>query len=189
MVPWSQTQLNASTFKIQVGIRVQSDTAEAELTQAHSWFKWESWYHGTGVKSNPAKRKHIQNSSGNPCYRPTIRTGYVGLNVLDMEITNMFQSKNLSTRTRPRKVVTATTYFPVVATPGGWDLAKLRADLGSYHDSKTFGLFSLARSHQNFRVLKCTMAQAPSTYNRPIRCVWLYGTRNHTWILNVLAFS
>ena len=64
-------------------------------------------------------------------YRPTIRTGYVGLNVLDMEITNMFQSKKLSTRTRPRKVVTATTYFPVVATPGGWDLAKLRADLGS----------------------------------------------------------
>ena len=107
-------------------------------------------------------------SAHSTSYRPTIRTGYVGLNVLDMEITNMFQSKNLSTRTRPRKVVTATTYFPVVATPGGWDLAKLRADLGSYHDSKTFGLFSLARSHQNFRVLKCTMAQAPSTYNRPI---------------------
>ena len=76
-----------------------------------------------------------------PSYRPTIRTGYVGLNVLDIEIPNMFQSKYLSTRTRPRKVPTATTYFPVVATPGGWDLGTLRPDLGSYHDSKTFGLF------------------------------------------------
>ena len=100
---------------------------------------------------------------GATIYRPTIRTGYVGLNVLDMEITNMFQSKKLSTRTRPRKVPTATTYFPVEATLGGWDLANLRPDLGSYHDSKTFGLFRLPRSHQNFRVLKCTMAQAPST--------------------------
>ena len=92
----------------------------------------------------------------------------MGLNVLDIEIPNMFQSKYLSTRTRPRKVPTATTYFPVVATPGGWDLGNLRPDLGSYHDSKTFGLFRLPRSHQNFRVLKCTMAHAPSTYNRPI---------------------
>ena len=99
--------------------------------------------------------------------------GYVGLNVLDIEIPNMFQSKDLSTRTRPRKVPTATTYFPVVATPGGWDLGNLRPDLGSYHDSKTFGLFRLPRSHQNFRVLKCTMAHAPSTYNRPILVIVL----------------
>ena len=80
-----------------------------------------------------------------------------------------FSQKKLSTRTRPRKVPTATTYFPVVATRGGWDLGNLRPDLGSYHDSKTFGLFRLPMSHQNFRVLKCTMAHAPSTYNRPIR--------------------
>ena len=124
-------------------------------------------------------------SAQSTSYRPTIRTGYVGLNVLDIEIPNMFQSKKLSTRTRPRKVPTATTYFPVVATPGGWDLGNLRPDLGSYHDSKTFGLFRLPRSHQNFRVLKCTMAHAPSTYNRPIessakptQLFFAEGTRN-----------
>ena len=70
------------------------------------------------------------NSSYIILLRPAIRTGYVGLNVLDIEIPNMFQSKKLSTRTRPRKVPTATTYFPVVATPGGWDLAKLAIQLG-----------------------------------------------------------
>ena len=77
--------------------------------------------------------------------------------------------------TRPRKVPTASTFFSVVATCFPGVPGKLRADLGSSHDSKTFGLFSLARSHQNFRVLKCTTAHTPSTYNRPIQL--FRGTR------------
>jgi len=70
--------------------------------------------------------------------------------------------------TRPQKVPTASTFFSVVATPGLWVPANFMADLGSSHDSKTFGLIKLAGTHKTFRVVKGTLAHAPCTYKRPI---------------------
>jgi hypothetical protein len=75
--------------------------------------------------------------------------------------------------TRPRKVPTASTFFSVVATCFPGVPGKLRADLGSSHDSKTFGLFSLSGTNKTFRVVKGTLAHAPCTYKRPIVKIFL----------------
>ena len=78
--------------------------------------------------------------------------------------------------TRPQKVPTASTFFSVVATCFPGVPGKLRADLGSSHDSKTFGLFSLSGTNKTFRVVKGTLAHAPCTYRprRRTRCVGIF---------------
>ena len=79
--------------------------------------------------------------------------------------------------TRPRKVPTASTFFSVVATCFPGVPGKLRADLGSSHDSKHFELLTLAGSPKTFRVVKWVLPHAPGTSAGPIA-----RSANFTWL-------